>query len=519
MRRLLAAALAGLVWVSVGWLPAQAAAPITSQSYVKETGLDALKAKGLDGAGVTIAVLDGPPDLSVPELQGADVTVSELCQFTPLPYSVAHGTAVLSLLASPAFGWAPKAKYLFYTTWGGIPQGASDGPQTCPTGISRSLASRINQAITDGAQIITSSVVTLTDVDDELAFALARAMAKGVAVTIAVGNDHSDIIGSAAHNGVIGVGANDATGARASFSNFGPGLSVMAPGAGIAIRAMDADQKLTVINPKGQGTSLAAPMVAGALALAKQAFPKATGNQLVQSLIKTAQRSGTAWDPYVGWGSFAPSLLTTQDPTGLPDVNPLANKIPAASPTTQEYADYVDGLVHPAAITNDPDYVYRGNDKEIAAQYPNSKPGTSPRYKTASPAVSGSASSSGVPVGGSGSTPLLIAGGVVAVALLAGLGVVLLMRRRKVTAPVVPSGHPGPGVPPVGYPSGQQPYPGQPSYPSPQQYPAQHPYPGQPPVAQQSYPAQQPYPGQPPQQPGPYGYPQPPSGQPPQPPA
>ncbi|HBX80075.1 MAG TPA: hypothetical protein DEG88_08795 [Propionibacteriaceae bacterium] len=512
MRRLLAAVLAGLVWVAMGWLPARAETAISSQWYVTATGLDALKAKGLDGSGVTIAVIDGPPDLSVPELQGADVTVKQPCAFQSAPAGVAHGTSVLSVLASPAFGWAPKARYLFYTYSVRHSDGTEDGPVTCPAGTVDTVASNINQAITDGAQIITLSVGTRGDADNALALAMARAMAKGVAVTYAVGNDHTDDIGSAVHNGIIGVGANDETGAPASFSNYGPGLTVMAPGAGIKIRSFDAAGKLTVIDPKGSGTSLAAPMVAGALALAKQAFPKATGNQLVQSLVKTAKRAGTTWEPDVGWGNFAPSLLVTQDPTGLPDVNPLAEKVPTQSPTAQQYADYVDGLTDPAETENDPDYVYRGNDKEIAAQYPNSKPGTSPRYKTASPAVSGSASSSGVPVGGSGSTPLLIAGGVVAVALLAGLGVVLLMRRRKVPAPVVPSGQPGQagmavpptgqGGPPVGYPSGQPPYPGPPQYP-----------------AQQPYPSQHQYPSQAPQQPGPYGYPQPPAGQPPQPPA
>jgi len=111
-----ATVLCGVVAAWVGVSPAVGApSKITSQPYLSVVGMADIRKQHLDGAGVTIGVIDsGVPDLSVPELAGADVTVRNPCKVGRAPDDVAHTTAVLSILASKDYGWAPKAKYLVY---------------------------------------------------------------------------------------------------------------------------------------------------------------------------------------------------------------------------------------------------------------------------------------------------------------------------------------------------------------------------------------------------------------------
>lgn len=71
------------------------------------------------------------------------------------------------------------------------------------------------------------------------------------------------------------------------------------------------------------GTSDAAPVVAGALALVKAKYPDATGNQLIQQLIHSTASGRYAWDRTYGFGLLSMSKMLASDPTGWPDVNPL----------------------------------------------------------------------------------------------------------------------------------------------------------------------------------------------------
>ena len=52
---------------------AVAADPITHQDYVDYYHLDSARAKGITGKGVIIALIDGPVELSDPELAGATI--------------------------------------------------------------------------------------------------------------------------------------------------------------------------------------------------------------------------------------------------------------------------------------------------------------------------------------------------------------------------------------------------------------------------------------------------------------
>ena len=63
------------------------------QSYFSYYHLDAARAKGYTGKGVTIAIIDGKVDTSVPELAGANVVDKSPCAINGSNESASHGTA------------------------------------------------------------------------------------------------------------------------------------------------------------------------------------------------------------------------------------------------------------------------------------------------------------------------------------------------------------------------------------------------------------------------------------------
>ncbi|MEO7060364.1 MAG: S8 family serine peptidase, partial [Lapillicoccus sp.] len=73
------------------------------------------------------------------------------------------------------------------------------------------------------------------------------------------------------------------------------------------------------------GTSGASAVVAGQLALMKQRWPGATGNQLLFSLLRNTIPSTRlpVWDPRRGFGALDFAATLTVDPRSYPDVQPL----------------------------------------------------------------------------------------------------------------------------------------------------------------------------------------------------
>ena len=102
--------------VSIPAAPAHAADTITAadQAYFSYYGFDRARAKGYTGEGVTIAMIDGPVDTSVPELKGAKITAKETCTITSSNGSWTHGTGVASILVSDVYGVAPGSSLLTY---------------------------------------------------------------------------------------------------------------------------------------------------------------------------------------------------------------------------------------------------------------------------------------------------------------------------------------------------------------------------------------------------------------------
>lgn len=363
--------------------PAHAADLITAadQPYFAYYHLDQARAKGYTGKGVTIALLDGEVDTSAPELAGATIIDKTPCTVTSSAYSKSHGTAMASLLVSKEYGVAPDATLLSYRTK--YVQDGDTAESDCRGHHGNTLDEPewlINQAITDGAQIISISASS-GDTSDAVKWAIARANALGVIVVSGAGNDNEEntIDSFGKWSGVVSVSAIDTSGKRAEYSSWGKGVTVAAVG-----DPMIAHNYETGTNISTKGTSNATPLVAGFLALAKQKWPNVTSNQLLQLLTHTARTDQSGWNKYIGYGGADPGAMVNTDPSQYPDENPIMDKgYSDLGPTNEETQQYLAGLVDPRNIAGDSTYTYRGLDETVVRDTDIPTPihlGTSPRY-------------------------------------------------------------------------------------------------------------------------------------------
>ena len=363
--------------VAVPAAPARAADTITAadQPYFSYYHLDQARAKGYTGAGVTIAMIDGPVDTSRPELAGATVLDKSPCQIKPDDGSRRHGTEVASILVARDYGVAPQATLYSYQTV----SGDSEPDPACQDVSVYTYASLINHAINDGADIVSISITSL-ERQASLKWALARAAASGTIVVAGIGNTgNANDEGSLSFwSGVVGVSAVDINGARADYSSCGSSVTTAAVGGPIKAYDYGTAQMTQTV-----GTSISTPIVAGFLALARQKWPQATTNQLLQLLIHTGTNPDHTWNKYTGYGGVAPGAMVNTDPSQYPDENPLTVKEGGSSPTPDEVKQYTDGVVSPFEIAYDNSYTYRGLDENVIGDERNPYPthlGTSPRY-------------------------------------------------------------------------------------------------------------------------------------------
>ena len=365
--------------LTVAPAPAHAADPITTQEYFSYYHLDKAREKGYTGKGVTIALFDGPVDTSAPELAGANIVDKSRCTVNDNPDGVRHATDMATLLVSPYTGVAPDATLYTY-------QISSEDTQpggTCVRGADTtdSIDKLINQAVDDGAQIISLSLSN-SEHGSAIKWAIANAISKGVIIVSSSGNGATDENRShlGRWSGVVGVTAINTDGTFASYSSWGNGVVTAAVGGPVNTLDANTNQPVTV-----DGTSYSTPLVAGMLALARQKWPDATPNQILQSLVHSGLNPNHEWNQYTGYGAIDGGGLVIDDPSQYPDENPILNKPGGSEPTADEVADYADGLIDPAAEREVPDsYVYRGADDQVVLYVSDLKTplhlGTSPRY-------------------------------------------------------------------------------------------------------------------------------------------
>lgn len=248
-----------------------------------------LPAPGATGRSVTVAVLDTGVDLTHPAFTGRlSPGGHDFVDRDPHPGEEAngvddngnglvdeafgHGTSVAGLVALVA----PDARILPVRVLD------TDGS----TDVWRLMVG-IAHAVANGADVVNLSLGG-SDLGPLLAAQLEHLEAIGVAVVAAAGNSATDQPQApAALPGVVGVTAIDGrTGQAAQFANRGSWVDVAAAGVG-----------LTSTYPGGRyaswsGTSLAAPLVAGTLALLEELTPGAEVDDLVDNLTSTAVPAG-----------------------------------------------------------------------------------------------------------------------------------------------------------------------------------------------------------------------------------
>jgi membrane-anchored mycosin MYCP len=122
---------------------------------------------------------------------------------------------------------------------------------------------------------------------------------------------------------VLTVGSVDAHGAASAFSLAGPWVDVAAPGEGIVSLDPDGEGLMDSLPTSGDpipisGTSYAAPVVSGIVALVRSRSPELTARQVMQRVEETAHRPAAGWDSVLGHGVVDALAAVSGDGTSAP---------------------------------------------------------------------------------------------------------------------------------------------------------------------------------------------------------
>ncbi|MDR7482948.1 MAG: S8 family serine peptidase [Armatimonadota bacterium] len=229
------------------------------------------------------------------------------------PGELSHGTHVAGTVAARTNNAADGAG----VNWGGVAATRimplrvlgqllpADGGPECGVGTYSDIAQAIVYAADHGAKVINLSLGGGTST--VLNSAISYAVGLGVTIVAAAGNDGCGPIAyPASHSLVIAVGATGNTSPpdRASYSNCGPELDVMAPGGDGTFFVWSPSWSPTTgdVFAGFQGTSMATAHVAGVIAL--MISRGVTGPSNIQSVLQsTARDLGTnGFDTQTGWG-------------------------------------------------------------------------------------------------------------------------------------------------------------------------------------------------------------------------
>ncbi|PIQ27799.1 peptidase S8 [bacterium (Candidatus Blackallbacteria) CG17_big_fil_post_rev_8_21_14_2_50_48_46] len=166
------------------------------------------------------------------------------------------------------------------------------------------VASGIMWAADNGAKVISLSLGGGSD-SQLVGDAVKHAISKDAVVVAAMGNSGREQKSyPAAYPGVVAVGATDSNDTRANFSQYGPWISVSAPGVGILstfptyASGMPSKDYGSI-----SGTSMATPAVAGLAALVRSQWPDLKQEQVKAHLEATTDdRGDVGFDKYYGHG-------------------------------------------------------------------------------------------------------------------------------------------------------------------------------------------------------------------------
>lgn len=294
------------------------------------------------GAGVKVAVLDSGVDIQHPQLNNGKVA-DHLDLLRRLPTSedlCGHGTAVAGVIAGRkingvAFrGIAPDAQILSARVSEQVAGNEDAKPAT-----DAEMASAVQWAVSKGAKVINISFAYKDEAGiPQFKAAVAEAISQNVVVVAAVGNNntpeaHNPTPYPAAWPGVVGVAAMGQDGLRLPASGEGPYVDIAAPGVHVTVPHPGSGYDYR------DGTSFAAPMVAGTAALIFARYPKLTGREVVQRLLATADPApGGRHSTGYGVGVVNPVRAVTEPIDGQRPIDGVALAAPSVDPVAASAA-------------------------------------------------------------------------------------------------------------------------------------------------------------------------------------
>lgn len=282
----------------------------------------------------TLAVLDTGIDANHNDLLGRVVFGINTVGGGDLADRHGHGTHVAAVAAAAGndrFGVAG-------VTWNSLVLAVKVLDDT-GAGTAASVAAGIVFAVDYSALVINTPFAGPPSRTLEAAVEYARA--RDVLIVAAAGNDNAALACPACYPSVLAVGATTQAYGRATFSNHGAGLDLVAPGeeiiAALPVSNPCALCHLAVAPGFGylSGTSQASAFAAGAAMLVLSRYPDASAAQVAAQLTRTATPAGGFGAP-VGLLQLAPAvyspLLLRETPTPLP--TPIRTASPSATATT-----------------------------------------------------------------------------------------------------------------------------------------------------------------------------------------
>ncbi len=314
-------------------------AAVTVQTVSNQWGLDRIDQRGrstnaeyryaADGAGVNVYVLDSGIRVTHEDFGGrAFAGFDGVYDGRPSNQDChGHGTHVAGIIGGAQAGVA-KAAWLYSVrvlgcdntgTWSGFIAGVDwvvanhHSPAVINASINGGYLTSVHQAVQ-------------------------RAVSTGISVVVAAGNEASDACRY--FSGIpeaITVASTDNRDLRAAYSNFGPCVDLFAPGSGILSLSNGSDGGYATMS----GTSMAAPHVAGGVALYLQHHSSAGPEE-----VRAALRSAATRNAVGNGGAASPNRLLFT--TSLGDV-----KAPALSITAPAAGATLSGTATVAATSSD----------------------------------------------------------------------------------------------------------------------------------------------------------------------